>query len=55
LRLGNGKLPWPWIDPDKALPWVQQRAGLLLAESQKTAIRLALISKVLVIRALEQY
>ena len=20
-RLANGKLPWPWIDPDKALPW----------------------------------
>ena len=21
-RLANGALPWPWIDPDKALPWV---------------------------------
>ncbi len=21
MRLANGKLPWPWIDPDKALPW----------------------------------
>ena len=49
LRLVNGKLPWPWIDPDKALPWVEQRSGLQLAESQKTAIRLALMSKVLVI------
>ena len=49
LRLANGKLPWPWIDPDKALPWVEQRSGLQLAESQKTAIRLALVSKVLVI------
>jgi hypothetical protein len=49
LRLLNGKLPWPWIDPDKALPWVEQRIGLQLAESQKTAIRLALVSKVLVI------
>jgi exodeoxyribonuclease V alpha subunit len=45
----NGNHPWPWIDPDKALPWVEQRIGLQLAESQKTAIRLALISKVLVI------
>ena len=26
LRLVNGKLPWPWIDPDKALPWVEQRS-----------------------------
>ena len=49
VRLLSGKLPWPRIDPDKALPWVEQRIGLQLAESQKTAIRLALISKVLVI------
>jgi exodeoxyribonuclease V alpha subunit len=49
IRLANGRLPWPWIDPDKALPWVEQRTGLLLADSQKTAIRLALVSKVLVI------
>ena len=32
LRLANGKLPWPWIDPDKALPWVARRIGLALAE-----------------------
>ncbi len=49
IRLVNGELPWPWIDPDRALPWVEQRSGLQLAESQKTAIRLALMSKVLVI------
>jgi exodeoxyribonuclease V alpha subunit len=49
MRLVNGTLPWPWIDPDKALPWVEQRTGLQLAESQRTAIRLALVSKVLVI------
>ena len=49
IRLANGKLPWPWIDPDKALPWVEQRSGLELADSQKTAIHLALMSKVLVI------
>ena len=48
MRLANGVLPWPWIDPDKALPWVAQRIGLALAESQIAAIRLALISKVLV-------
>jgi exodeoxyribonuclease V alpha subunit len=47
-RLANGTLPWPWIDPDKALPWVEKRIGLALAESQITAIRLALASKVLV-------
>jgi len=33
---------------DKALPWVEKRIGLALAESQVVAIRLALISKVLV-------
>jgi len=48
-RLSNGPLPWPWIDPDKALPWVAQRVGLVLAESQTVAIKLALRSKVLVI------
>ena len=48
MRLANGKLPWPWIDPDKALPWVEGRIGLALAESQIAAIRLALMSKVLV-------
>ena len=49
VRLLSGSLPWPRIDPDKALPWVEQRIGLVLAASQKTAIRLALTSKVLVI------
>ncbi len=48
-RLANGKLPWPYIDPEKALPWIEQKTGLSLAESQMTAIRLALMSKVLVI------
>ena len=49
LRLANGKLPWTYIDPDKALPWVEQKTGLSLAQSQLDAIRLALISKILVI------
>src|ERR1019366_3237397 len=48
MRLANGTLPWPRIDPDKALPWVEARIGLALAESQVAAIRLALMSKVLV-------
>jgi exodeoxyribonuclease V alpha subunit len=47
-RLAHGKLPWPWIDPDKALSWVEKRIGLALAQSQVAAIRLALTSKVLV-------
>ena len=48
-RLVNGTLHWPYIDPEKALPWVERKTGLSLAESQTAAIRLALISKVLVI------
>ena len=47
-RLANGTLPWPWIDPDKALPWVEKHIGFALAESQISAIRLALMFKVLV-------
>src|SRR6516164_10614421 len=40
VRPANGTLPWPWIDPDKASPWVEKRIGLVLAESQIAAIRL---------------
>jgi exodeoxyribonuclease V alpha subunit len=49
LCLVNGTLPWPYIDPEKALPWIEQKTGLSLAESQVAAIRLALLSKVVVI------
>src|SRR4051794_5712780 len=49
LRLASGALPWPEIDPEKALPWIEGRTGLSLANSQAAAIRLALVSKVLVI------
>jgi exodeoxyribonuclease V alpha subunit len=49
LTLANGSLSWPRIDPDKALPWAEQRVDLTLAESQAEAIRLALKSKVMVI------
>jgi len=48
-HLISGSLPWPSIDPDKALPWIERKTGLALAESQVAAIRQALISKVLVI------
>lgn len=49
MTLASGKLPWQFVDADKALPWVEQKTGLSLAESQVAAIRLALVSKVLVI------
>ena len=48
-HLVKGALPWSFIDPDKALPWIERKTGLTLAKSQVTAIRLALLSKVLVI------
>jgi exodeoxyribonuclease V alpha subunit len=48
-RLANGTPPWPSIDPGKALPWIERKTGLALAESQAAAIRLALLSKVVVI------
>ncbi|MBV9533316.1 MAG: ATP-dependent RecD-like DNA helicase, partial [Bradyrhizobium sp.] len=49
LTLANDKLPWPSIDTEKALPWIERRTRLTLAESQKTALRLALMTKVLII------
>ena len=53
VRLLSGKLPWPRIDPEKALPWVEQHIGLKLAESQRAAIRMkALISMIAVAFAL---
>ena len=42
-------LPWAYIDPEKALPWIERKTGLALADSQRTAISLTLRSKVLVI------
>jgi len=43
------KLPWAWIDEERALPWIEKRSGLQLADSQRAAIRLALTAKALVI------
>jgi len=47
--LARGVPPWMQIDASKAIPWVEGRTGLALAESQREALRLALTSKVLVI------
>src|SRR5262249_44873968 len=44
-----GKPPWPLINADKAVPWVEKQTSLSLAGSQREAIRVALASKVLVI------
>ena len=47
--LAFGQPPWPVIDTGKAVPWLERRTGLILAESQKQALTLAVASKVLVI------
>ncbi len=47
--ISRGALPWPDIDADKAIPWIEDKIGLILAESQKAAIRVTLVSKVMVI------
>ena len=44
-----GKLPWPDIDVERALPWVEKQSGLSLAPGQAEAVRLALTSKATVI------
>ena len=48
-RIQHGALPWPVIDADKALPWIEQKTGLSLADSQAEAVRTALQSKTMVI------
>jgi exodeoxyribonuclease V alpha subunit len=47
--LAVGKPCWPTIDVDKAISWVEQRTKLALADSQKAALRMALVSNVMVI------
>src|SRR5215213_5747934 len=48
-RLAEGRPPWPELDADKALAWVEARTKISLAESQRQAVRLALRTKLLVI------
>ena len=48
-HLNAGPLPWPDIDADKAIPWIERKTELTLAETQAEAVRLALCSKVMVI------
>jgi exodeoxyribonuclease V alpha subunit len=45
----RGRRPWPEIDADKAIPWIEKQTHLTLADSQRTAVRTALASKVMVI------
>src|SRR5512132_3950335 len=36
--LASGSLPWSAIDAEKAIPWVEGKAGITLAESQREAV-----------------
>jgi exodeoxyribonuclease V alpha subunit len=47
--LAMGQPSWPEIDAEKALPWVEQKLGVTLAESQREAVKRAVSSKVMVI------
>ena len=48
-NLAVGQPPWNDIDPEKALPWAEDRLNVKLADGQKDAIRQVLQSKVLVV------
>lgn len=49
LRLTAGSIMWGNIDVEKAVPWIENKAGIQLSPSQKNAVGLALKHKVLVI------
>jgi exodeoxyribonuclease V alpha subunit len=49
LALANGAPPWPVIDVEKAIPWVETKTGKTLATSQRAAIEVVLRTKVAVI------
>lgn len=44
-----GRPPWPGINAEKAMTWVEKKTRLALAPSQQEAVRLSLCSKVLMI------
>ena len=47
--LTAGGPPWGVIDPDKAIPWVEQRVGFTLSASQHEAVARAIRERVTVI------
>jgi len=47
--LAAGEPPWPRIDADRALPWVEQRLGVELAPGQREALRLAISRRAVVV------
>jgi exodeoxyribonuclease V alpha subunit len=47
--LARGDLPWPQIEVERAIPWVEQRTGKILSTSQRKAVDLVLHSKLSVV------
>jgi exodeoxyribonuclease V alpha subunit len=47
--LSIGDPPWPMIDIERAIPWVEKRTGTVLSASQREAVDLVLRSKVAVV------
>ena len=47
--LGAGGPPWGDIDPEKAIPWAEQRVGFELSASQRAAVACAIRERVTVI------
>jgi len=47
--LATGKPYWPEINADVAVPWIEKKLGVTLAESQREAVKKAIKSKVTVI------
>lgn len=47
--LARGGPPWPNIDTERAIPWIESRTGKTLSTSQRAAVDLMLRSKVSVV------
>ena len=47
--LAAGKPCWPEIITEKAIPWVEEKLGINLADSQREAVKISISSKVMVI------
>ncbi len=47
--LASGTPPWPAIEADKAIPWVEGKLSVILAASQREAVAVALGAKAMVI------
>jgi exodeoxyribonuclease V alpha subunit len=49
IERASGPPPWPEIDLERAVPWVEARTGKILAASQREALKLVVGAKVAVV------